>query len=339
MVVWHQQQVGEWQCWSCQLSFGYRRSVTGSEDPRHRQPLPMPGPCLPRSGVACDRGAMNRLVGAVAVALVMVLAGCTGDGPLSDPPAAAGDNRPPSSSASSPSETVAPSTPAAPAPVFDPGAAMAPSGARRARCRARRPRRLPPGGRRRRRPASPSWATRARQAFPCPAGVSWGVRCRAGDDVATSSRRRPDFDPAAPHLLVGAHLDTVPQAPGAEDNASGVAVLLELARLAARGAARGCRWCCVAFGAEEPRGPATTSTTSGRGRYVRRLAGAERRRAAGHGGARPGRRARLGPGLHRRAVTAAGAPRAARRGRRVGVPARALRQPHQRPLAVREGRA
>ena len=39
--------------------------------------------------------------------------------------------------------------------------------------------------------------------------------------------------------LVGAHLDTVPQAPGAEDNASGVAVLLELARLAAATARRG----------------------------------------------------------------------------------------------------
>ncbi|NJL86725.1 MAG: M28 family peptidase [Leptolyngbyaceae cyanobacterium SM1_1_3] len=32
-------------------------------------------------------------------------------------------------------------------------------------------------------------------------------------------------------ILVGAHYDTVPGSPGADDNASGVAVLLELARL------------------------------------------------------------------------------------------------------------
>jgi Zn-dependent M28 family amino/carboxypeptidase len=34
-----------------------------------------------------------------------------------------------------------------------------------------------------------------------------------------------------PPILVGAHFDTVPGSPGADDNASGVAVLLELARL------------------------------------------------------------------------------------------------------------
>ena len=46
----------------------------------------------------------------------------------------------------------------------------------------------------------------------------------------------------------------MPQAPGAEDNASGVAVLLELARMAAAGGtARPVTF--VAFGAEEPRGP------------------------------------------------------------------------------------
>ncbi len=34
-----------------------------------------------------------------------------------------------------------------------------------------------------------------------------------------------------PAYLVGAHLDTVPDSPGADDNASGVACLLELARI------------------------------------------------------------------------------------------------------------
>jgi hypothetical protein len=91
--------------------------------------------------------------------------------------------------------------------------------------------------------------------FDVPAGTSWGVRVPAGGTsnvIATSSA----FAPEDPHLLVGAHLDTVPQAPGAEDNASGVAVLLELARLAAAepGALR-LPVVFVAFGAEEPRGP------------------------------------------------------------------------------------
>ncbi len=36
---------------------------------------------------------------------------------------------------------------------------------------------------------------------------------------------------AKPPILIGAHYDTVPNSPGADDNASGVAVLLELARI------------------------------------------------------------------------------------------------------------
>ncbi len=44
----------------------------------------------------------------------------------------------------------------------------------------------------------------------------------------------PGADPAAARILVGAHFDTVSGTPGADDNASGVAVLLELARLASK---------------------------------------------------------------------------------------------------------
>jgi putative aminopeptidase FrvX len=56
--------------------------------------------------------------------------------------------------------------------------------------------------------------------------------------------------PARRRILIGAHLDTVPASPGANDNASGVAVILELARiLAGTKEARGIRF--VAFGAEE----------------------------------------------------------------------------------------
>ncbi|MFN2614113.1 MAG: M28 family metallopeptidase [Actinomycetota bacterium] len=42
----------------------------------------------------------------------------------------------------------------------------------------------------------------------------------------------PHFDMRKPFVLAGGHLDTVPGAPGANDNASGVAVMLELARMA-----------------------------------------------------------------------------------------------------------
>ncbi|MGH3506416.1 MAG: M28 family metallopeptidase [Nocardioidaceae bacterium] len=91
-----------------------------------------------------------------------------------------------------------------------------------------------------------------RQHLRVPAGTSWGVDVPAGrtwNVIATP----PDFDPSQRFRIVGAHLDTVPQAPGAEDNASGVAMVLELARLAAAHEPR-IPVVFVAFGAEEPRG-------------------------------------------------------------------------------------
>lgn len=42
---------------------------------------------------------------------------------------------------------------------------------------------------------------------------------------------RPGTDPDAGTILVGAHYDTVPGAPGADDNATGVATVLEVARV------------------------------------------------------------------------------------------------------------
>jgi Zn-dependent M28 family amino/carboxypeptidase len=41
---------------------------------------------------------------------------------------------------------------------------------------------------------------------------------------------RSTFGGGGPHLLLGAHIDSIPGSPGADDNASGVIVLLELAR-------------------------------------------------------------------------------------------------------------
>jgi hypothetical protein len=53
-----------------------------------------------------------------------------------------------------------------------------------------------------------------------------------------------------PALLVGAHYDSVPETPGADDNASAVAAMLECARVVARN--DGCpRVCFVAFNREE----------------------------------------------------------------------------------------
>lgn len=43
----------------------------------------------------------------------------------------------------------------------------------------------------------------------------------------------PKHIPIGPRLIVGAHLDTMPGSPGADDNASGVAVMLEASRLLA----------------------------------------------------------------------------------------------------------
>jgi hypothetical protein len=108
-----------------------------------------------------------------------------------------------------------------------------------------------------------------RQRVDVPAGESWGVPVPAGRSanvVATP----PLFDPGAPHLVVGAHLDTVPQAPGAEDNASGVGVLLAVAEAVAVRRTR-LPVVFVAFGAEEPRGPTDDDHHYGSRRYVAKL--------------------------------------------------------------------
>ena len=119
----------------------------------------------------------------------------------------------------------------------------------------------------------------SRQSFPVPAGDSWGVPVEAGTSVNVVARPR-DLGPGTPYLLVGAHLDTVAVAPGAEDNASGIAVLLETAR----------RWSVapgelpvvfVAFGGEEPRGTGDLEHHFGSLHYVAAMSPAERRHLRG----------------------------------------------------------
>jgi hypothetical protein len=73
---------------------------------------------------------------------------------------------------------------------------------------------------------------------------------------------------AGPELVIGAHYDTVAGGPGANDNASGVAVLLALARLLSnRRFSRTVR--LVAFTNEEP--PHTRKSTMGSRAYAKRL--------------------------------------------------------------------
>jgi hypothetical protein len=60
----------------------------------------------------------------------------------------------------------------------------------------------------------------------------------------------PASCPPGPLRLVGAHYDTVPGTPGADDNGSAVAALLECARVATEVAPQG-RLCFVAFNCEE----------------------------------------------------------------------------------------
>ena len=52
-----------------------------------------------------------------------------------------------------------------------------------------------------------------------------------GNRVRNLIAEKEGIYPARPVLIIGAHYDTVPDTPGADDNASGVAGLLELARL------------------------------------------------------------------------------------------------------------
>jgi hypothetical protein len=112
-----------------------------------------------------------------------------------------------------------------------------------------------------------------------PAGRSWGIPVPAGR-TRNVIAEPPGFDPAAPHLIVGAHLDTVPQAPGANDNASGVAVMIELARLAMTEPTP-TPIVFIAFGAEEPRIPGSSDHYFGSRAYVAAMSTGRREAVSG----------------------------------------------------------
>jgi hypothetical protein len=59
----------------------------------------------------------------------------------------------------------------------------------------------------------------------------WAVREQAFKTGVNLIAQRPDADPNAGKILVGAHYDSIEGSPGADDNASGVAAALEVATL------------------------------------------------------------------------------------------------------------
>jgi aminopeptidase YwaD len=122
------------------------------------------------------------------------------------------------------------------------------------------------------------WDVR-RQSFRTPAGVSWGVPVPAGRSVNLVATRG-EVRLGQPWLVVGAHLDTVPQAPGAEDNASGIGVLLAVAE-ALQGARPRLPVLLVAFGSEEPRGSTDDDHHYGSRAFVESLRPPERRMLRG----------------------------------------------------------
>ncbi|WP_322937195.1 M28 family metallopeptidase [Nocardioides bizhenqiangii] len=118
-----------------------------------------------------------------------------------------------------------------------------------------------------------------RQRFAVPGGFSWVAPVDAGDSVNVIAHRG-DLRPGVPWLAIGAHLDTVPRSPGAEDNASGIGVLLTVARAVTWRRTR-LPVVLIAFGAEEPRGPTDDDHHYGSRAYVDRLTAGQRRSLRG----------------------------------------------------------
>ena len=104
-----------------------------------------------------------------------------------------------------------------------------------------------------------------RQRFPTPAGISWDDPGRRRAASVNLIATRGDVVPGEPWLAVGAHLDTVPQAPGAEDNASGIGSLLAIAE-ATQDTAPGSRSCWSRSAPRSRAARATTTTTTAPGR-------------------------------------------------------------------------
>ncbi|MCZ6538943.1 MAG: M20/M25/M40 family metallo-hydrolase, partial [Chloroflexi bacterium] len=95
----------------------------------------------------------------------------------------------------------------------------------------------------------------SRQSFEIPGKVSAQLPPRLGTNVIAQLNHSSVALRNARAIVIGAHYDTVVNSPGADDNASGVAAMLECARvLSDSGTERSITF--VAFDAEEMQGPA-----------------------------------------------------------------------------------
>ena len=227
----------------------------------------------------------------IAAAIVLSLTGCTATGPEPEGPAAQAPTG--SSTATSQSPTIRPSSPTAGPTASTPQPTRSPTPTPPVRFDAAEAlqdvrhlaRDIGP-----REATSRNFAQAAdfvekrfenlgyrvrRTSVSVPAGNSWGTPVKKGRSVNVIAEPR-GFDDRRRHVVVGAHLDTIPVSPGAEDNASGIAVLLELARLASR-EKPAIPVQFIAFGAEEPRGVGDAWHHFGSQQYVADLSRAERR--------------------------------------------------------------
>ncbi|MCA1833138.1 MAG: M28 family metallopeptidase [Actinomycetota bacterium] len=118
-----------------------------------------------------------------------------------------------------------------------------------------------------------------RQRVAIPAGTSEKVPVGAGTSVNVIAYPQ-DYDPAQPHVVVGGHLDTVVPSPGANDNGSGAATIIELARLASLRKTR-LPAVFVEFTGEERRFKGPSGALFGSRRYLKSLSGTERRSLKG----------------------------------------------------------
>ena len=222
----------------------------------------------------------------MAVVLFAGLAACTGAEPEPIRPSVPTSTSPPASPAPTPT-TPAPSEPPAPPPRADPDDVRARTAMATVRHLARtigpRPGTTPAYHRAARwveaRFGELGW-TVERQEFEVPGGFSVagptdGLPVEAGTSVNVIATRG-DVVPGEPWLAVGAHLDTVPTSPGAEDNASGIGALLAVAEAIAGRRTR-LPVVLIAFGAEEPRGRSDDDHHYGSRAYVATLTPAERR--------------------------------------------------------------
>ena len=108
------------------------------------------------------------------------------------------------------------------------------------------------------------------------AGTVDGIKVPSGVTLNVIAEP-PGFDATRPWIVLGGHLDTVPDSPGANDNASGMGVILELARMARMEPPKA-QVVFVAFGAEERRRQTASRSqvAIGSRAYVRSLSSTER---------------------------------------------------------------